>query len=401
MRLKQAQILRQAEFQMIKKCTTMRAVTARYLKSGIILCASIVASLPLTGFVAAQNTSLPAAVMTSAPDNAQAIKIAKDAPDKHIVVRGDTLWGISAKFLESPWRWPEVWQMNREQIRNPHLIYPGDVVYLDRSGNSPRLRLGKAMTGSSNASTEPIGRIEPMVRSEPIDRAPIPTVSSRAIEAFLNRPLIVEQNTLDTSPRIIGTPETRLYVSRGETFYARGFDASAEANSNWHIYRPARPILDPDTRKPIAYEAIYIGSARLEKNGDPATLRIVGTAEEIGEGDRLVKAEPARTFNYSPKPPDTAVNGRLVSVYNGVSQAGKNSVIAVSLGKSSGIDVGTVLGIKQKGREVVDRQTKEKIRLPDETIGYVLVFRTFDKISYGLIMETTGYPNLGDIVTNP
>ena len=385
---------------MIKKCTTMRAVTARYLKSGLAVCISFATSLSVPAQVAAQNTASPPPLSSTA-SNTQAIKIAKDAPDKHLVVKGDTLWGISAKFLESPWRWPEVWQMNREQIRNPHLIYPGDVVYLDRSGKNPRLRLGKALSTSGDATSEPSGKIEPMVRSGPIDRAPIPTVSSQAIEAFLNRPLIVEENTLNSSPRIIGTPETRLYVSRGEKFYARGFDASAAVESDWHIYRPARPILDPETRKPIAFEAIYIGSARLEKLGDPATLRIVGTTEEIGEGDRLVKAETARTFNYSPKPPDSAVSGRIVSVYNGVSQAGKNSVVALSLGKSSGIDVGTVLGIKQKGREVVDRQTKEKIRLPDETIGYVLVFRLFDKISYGLIMETSGYPNLGDIVTNP
>jgi LysM domain len=337
---------------------------------------------------------------TTALKSGNAVVLAKDAPDRHVVVRRDTLWDISAKFLATPWKWPEVWQMNKDQIRNPHLIYPGDVVYLDKSGASPRLRLGKAVGGGEGQSIGP-NKLEPMVRSEPIDRSPIPTISSQAIEAFLNRPLIVEENGLNSAPRIIGGSEARLYLSSGDKIYVRGLETSAEPGSDWHIYRPAKPLLDPDTRKPLAYEAIYVGSAKFEKAGDPATMRITGMQEEVGEGDRLVLAERAKTFNYSPKPPEKPVMGKILSIYKGVSQAGKNSVIAMSGGKADGVDVGTVLVIKQVGRLVTDRQTAEKLRLPDESIGHVLIFRTFDKISYGLIMDSSGFPVIGDKVTNP
>jgi LysM repeat protein len=396
-------LTRQAVLEMMKKCTTSgqdslsltatRILTApsKAIAIGFSLC------LTLAAPALSQTTEAP----TSSSKTGNSVILAKDAPDKHVVVRGDTLWAISAKFLATPWKWPEVWQMNRDQIRNPHLIYPGDVVYLDKSGASPRLRLGKAVGANGDAQSIGPNKLEPLVRSEPIDRTPIPTISSQAIEAFLNRPLVVEENALNTAPRIIGGSEARLYLSTGDKIYTRGFSKPPEIGSDWHIYRAAKPILDPDTRKPIAYEAIYVGSARFEKEGDPSTMRITGMQEEIGADDRLVPAERAKTFNYSPKPPETTVSGKIVSIYKGVAQAGKNSVIAVSTGKADGVDVGTVLVIKQLGREVTDRQTSQKLRLPDEAIGHVLIFRTFDKISYGLIMESSGYPVIGDKVTNP
>jgi LysM repeat protein len=381
---------------MMKKCTmigqdSLSLTIAKKIALSATIAALCLSVMPATG----QTTDTSPSVRSG-----NNIVLAKDAPDKHLVVKGDTLWAISAKFLATPWKWPEVWQMNRDQIRNPHLIYPGDVVYLDKSGANPRLRLGKAVGNGEVQSVGP-NKLEPLVRSEPIDRAPIPTISSQAIEAFLNRPLIVEENGLKNAPRIIGGSESRLYLSTGDKIYVRGFAKPADVGSDWHIYRPAKPILDPDTRKPIAYEAIYVGSAKFEKSGDPATMRITGMQEEIGDDDRLVLAERARSFNYSPKPPEQPVSGKIVSIYKGVSQAGRNSVIAMSAGKADGVDIGTVLVIKQTGRQVTDKQTAEKLRLPDEAIGHVLVFRTFDKISYGLIMDSSGFPGIGDKVTNP
>jgi hypothetical protein len=382
---------------MMKKCTTSGQDSLSSTVSSFMAASAVVGVFCLTAITPAFSQTSDAAMTVK---SGNAIVLAKDAPDRHVVVRGDTLWDISAKFLATPWKWPEVWQMNRDQIRNPHLIYPGDVVYLDKSGANPRLRLGKAVGNSDTQSVGP-NKLEPLVRSEPIDRAPIPTISSQAIEAFLNRPLIVEENGLNTAPRIIGGSESRLYLSSGDKVYVRGLTKTPDLGSDWHIYRPAKPILDPDTRKPIAHEAIYVGSAKLEKAGDPATMRVTGMQEEIGEGDRLVLAERARSFNYSPKSPDKAVTGKIVSIYKGVSQAGKNSVIAMSTGKADGVEIGNVLVIKQLGRLVTDRQTSEKLRLPDESIGHVLIFRTFDKISYGLIMESSGFPVIGDRVTNP
>lgn len=337
------------------------------------------------------------------------LEISRDAPDKHVVVRGDTLWGIAGKFLEKPWRWPEIWELNREQIRNPHLIYPGDIVYLDNSGPTPRLRLAKSVDGGPAAAgtpaVEPAGndrneRSQPRVRSQAIEASAIPTVRAADIEPFLNRPLIVDEKGLDDHPRIVGAQEGRVYLGRGDIAYVRGLK-EAQVETDWYVYRSAKPLLDPDTRKPIAYEAIFLGAAKLERRGDPATFRIVGANEEIGEGDRLVPAERARALNYAPRPPEGQVTGRIVSVYRGVSQAGRNSVVSMNLGTQQGVAVGHVLAIKERARSIKDRETKEGINLPGEPIGHLLVFRVFDKIAYGLIMDAYKAVTVGDDIVNP
>jgi nucleoid-associated protein YgaU len=345
---------------------------------------------------------LPALAQQATPP----IELAPGAPDKHTVVKGDTLWDISATFLKSPWRWPEVWQLNREQIANPHLIYPGDIVYLDTSGAAPRLRLGKrvgtlAADGGQGGGRigNGVGRLEPVVRAEQLDRNAISTISSQAIEAFINRPLIVDEKGLAESPRIIATQEGRVYLGRGDRAYVRGI--KEDGVTEWHVYRPAKPLLDPDTRKPLAYEALYLGTAQVVRKGDPATIRIIGNAEEIGEGDRLVPAEPARTVNFAPRPPEREVSGKIVSVYRGITQVGKNSVVALNVGKNQGLDVGHVLTVQLTGRLAKDRQANELVKLPNEPIGQLLVFRTFDNISYGLIVDASQSISVGDSVVNP
>ena len=328
------------------------------------------------------------------------LELAKDAPDRYVVVKGDTLWDISGKFLSKPWRWPEIWQLNREQIRNPHWIYPGNVVYLDMSSGQPKLRLGQQVgDNGGGAGASGTVKLQPTARADSLREAAIPTISSSVIAAFINRPLIVTEEQLKTNPRVVATQDGRVYLGRGDLAYVRGI--KDEAVTDWHIYRQARPILDPDTRKPIAFEALFVGSARLERTGDPATFRITGTSEEVGVGDRLIPAELGRPFNYAPHPPEKDVTGRIVSVHRGVSQVGKNSVVAVNLGASSGLEVGNVLAIKNRGREVVDTETKERLRLPDESTGYLLIFRVFDKIAYGLVTAASEGISLGDTVVNP
>ncbi|MGE0313927.1 MAG: LysM peptidoglycan-binding domain-containing protein [Lautropia sp.] len=333
------------------------------------------------------------------------LEILEGAPDKHVVVKGDTLWGISGTFLKAPWRWPEVWQLNKDQIRNPHLIYPGDIVYLDTSGPTPRLRLGKPVGGRvvadqyAAAGQAGQARLEPMVRARALEKDAIPTISTAAIEAFINRPLIVDEKGLAGSPRIVATQEGRVYLGRGDKAYVRGI--KDDSIPEWHIYRPAKPLLDPDTRKPLAYEALYLGTAHIVRKGDPATIQISGNAEEIGEGDRLVAAEPARTVNFAPRPPERDVKGKIVSVYRGVTQVGKNSVVALNIGKQQGLDVGHVLEIQLTGKLAKDRETNELLKLPNEPIGQLLVFRTFDTISYGLIVDATQSISVGDTVINP
>lgn len=329
------------------------------------------------------------------------IELAPGAPDKHVVVKGDTLWDISATFLKSPWRWPEVWHLNREQISNPHLIYPGDIVYLDASGPTPRLRLGKAIdtVAANGRSGDGIGRLQPVVRAEQTDAAAISTISSQAIEPFINRPLIVDEKGLGESPRIIATQEGRVYLGRGDRAYVRGI--KDDSVTDWHIYRPAKPLLDPDTLKPLAFEALYLGTAQVVRKGDPATIRIVGNAEEIGEGDRLVPADPTRTVNFAPRPPEKELSGKIISVYRGITQVGRNSVVALNVGKNQGLDIGHVLTVQLTGKLAKDRQANELVKLPNEPIGQLLVFRTFDNISYGLIVDASQSISVGDSVVNP
>lgn len=335
---------------------------------------------------------------------AQTVELAPNAPDRYVVVKGDTLWGISGRFLSKPWRWPEIWDLNREQIRNPHLIYPGDVVVLDLSGAEPRLRLSRLIgaggsAGSGAGGALPVERLQPRTRVEMLDREPVPTISSTDIEAFLNRPLVVDEREMAGHPRIVATQDGRVFLGRGDLAYVRGI--ADESVREWHVYRQAKPLLDPDTRKPIAWNAVFLGTAQLERAGDPASLRVTAMNEEIGVGDRLVPAEKSKPMTYVPRPPETQVDGRIVAVYRGVSQVGRNSVVAINAGRSKGLEVGNVLAIQQRGRVVLDREASQKIKLPDESVGYLLIFRVFDNIAYGLVMEASQSISVGDNVTNP
>jgi hypothetical protein len=366
-----------------------------------------------------QVFALALALSPAAPVLAQQatppLQLASNAPDKHVVERGDTLWGIAGKFLDQPWRWPEIWQLNREQIANPHLIYPGDVVYLDNSSGTPRLRLGKPVDAAPAQLAQadlPGQNLQPRVRTQPLERAPVPTISAAAIEPFLTRPLIVDPASLASNPRIVGTEDGRVNLGRGDLAYVRGL-TDDQQDTEWHVYRSANPLLDPDTRQTIAWEARFVGTARLERRGDPATFRILSTAEEIGPGDRLMPADRARPINYAPRPPQGQVNGRVVSVYRGVAQAGRNNVVSVNLGSAAGLAVGDVLAIKQRGDVVPDREAKLRgneflattrvplVQLPSEPIGHLLVFRVFDNIAYGLIMASSRAVSVGDEVANP
>lgn len=358
------------------------------------------ASAPAAAAVAtpsAETSSRPAA---RSPRATAPLELAKDAPDRYVVVKGDTLWDISGKFLQKPWRWPEIWQLNRDQIRDPHWIYPGNIVYLDMSSGQPRLRLGQAVgDAGSGAAGNGTVKMQPTARADSLRENAIPTISSSVIAAFVNRPLIVTENQLKSNPRVIAAQDGRVYLGRGDLAYVRGI--KDDTVTEWHLYRQAKPILDPDTRKPIAYEALFVGSARLERTGDPATFRITGTSEEVGVGDRLMPAELGKPFNYAPHPPEQDIKGRIVSIYRGVSQVGRNSVVAVNLGSKTGLEVGNVLAIKLRGRDIVDPETKEKVRLPDEPTGHLLIFRVFDSISYGLVTTASDSISVGDLVANP
>ena len=351
--------------------------------------ATIATALALCGSVAIAQTS----------KNTPPLELSATAPEKHVVVRGDTLWGISGKFLQKPWRWPEIWQLNKEQIRNPHLIYPGDIVYLDMTGGSPRLRIGKALDGT--AGTSGTVKLSPQTRADSLDRSPISTINAQAIEPFLNRPLVVEEGALENAPRVMATQDGRVYLAAGDLAYVRGL--KEDNTAEWHIYRNTKPILDPDTKKILGYEALFVGTGKIERNGDPASLRLSSVKEEVGVGDRLLPADKTRALTFAPRAPDQDMQGKVLHVFRGVSQAGRNNVISINLGTVQGVEVGHVLAIQSTGQTVIDRESanRERIKLPNETIGHLMVFRVFNNIAYGLIMDSTTAVEIGATVKKP
>ena len=320
------------------------------------------------------------------------VRLADNAPDSYTVVRGDTLWDISGRFLQEPWRWPEVWRLNRDQIRNPHLIYPGQVILLDRSG--PWLTIGRRVGSGTQA-----GRIEPKIYNEALESA-VPSIPLQIIEPFLNRPLVVDQPRLEGSATIIATETSRVLTGSGDTVFAKNVDPDTEV---WHIYRPARPLEDPITRETIAWEAAYLGTARVTERGEPTTLEIVSAVEEIGTGDLMMPSEPPSVFSYAPHAPDFDVEGSIISIYRGVSETGRLNVVALDTGEQDGLERGHVLALyRNRGvAEYRGEDGKESFRLPEKRYGVAFVFRVFERVAYALVMESDGPVTIGDAVRKP
>src|SRR5712691_11354553 len=224
-----------------------------------------------------------------------------NAPDRHVVQKGDTLWSIATKFLKDPWRWPEIWRMNQEQIRNPHLISPGDVLVLDRSVSPPQLRL--AEEGPAAGRPAPAGsvKLSPQIYSEPLAREAIPAIPLKAIEPFLTQPLVIEEGGLDKAPRIIATEDNRVNVGAGNVAYVSGFGGADIPV--WQVYRAGSPLVDPDSRRTLGFEAVFLGTARVTRSGEPATVRILDSKKEISAGDRLIPAPPPTIAQYVPHAP--------------------------------------------------------------------------------------------------
>lgn len=363
------------------------------------LCKSItaLALFLIAGVVAGQA---PTAPLTLKPD----------APDRYIVVPGDTLWGISERYTDSPWRWPELWGLNKEQIRNPHLIYPGSVIVLDRArgtlsigGTDAAVAPGTARGGVAGGAV----KLGPRIRVESLAKQEIPSIPSSVIEPFLSRPLVVEPDGLDKAPTIVATQADRVILATGNSAYVRGMGASKE--ESWYVYRQGGPLVDPDTNQTLAYEAIYLGTAQLTRPGNPATVVLTSTVQEVGAGDKLVAAGKPQPITYAPHAPDSQIRGRVMSIYGGlgkVGEAGPQSIITINRGRADKIEVGHVLALYNLGGVVRDT-TKPRnapdalIKLPDERAGLAFVFRVFDRVSYALVMQVTRPVSPLDVVQTP
>ena len=343
-----------------------------------------------------------------AQDGVPLSELAANAPDSYSVKPRDTLWDISKLFLKSPWRWPELWGMNLDQIRNPHLIYPGQLLVLDKSGGRARLRVGQAVGGSNGTV-----KLSPRVRSSALGDNALASIPFNLIEPFLNEAVIFQRNELELAPRIVATQEGRVVLGRGDTAYVRGGDLS---NGNeYRIFRQPKPLLDPTTRELLGYEAVYVGAAEYTRQGEtrvdaggkseivPATFVVTSMRQEAGVGDRLAVV-PAREFtNYAPHAPQGAVDGQIVSLYGDALTAGQNQIVALNRGAVDGMERGHVLALIRAGTRVVDDTDAKRplIKLPDERHGLLFVFRVFDRMSYALILTVKEPVKPGDRFTQP
>ncbi|MEO8441636.1 MAG: LysM peptidoglycan-binding domain-containing protein [Betaproteobacteria bacterium] len=363
-----------------------------------------------------------------------------DAPDRYVVVRGDTLWSIAKRFLNSPWKWPELWNMNRDQVRNPHWIYPGDVLVLDRSAEQMRLKLLSADTV----------KVSPQIRATERPPEPIPAIPTADIEPFLSKPLVIAQNQFADAPRIVRTQESRVALGAGDTAYAIGI--TPDKGLYWQVFRPGSPLIDPVTNETLGYVAIYLGDAKVTRPGDVSTMQIVSAGQEIYTGDYLQAAPREITLDgYIPHAPAKKIDGRIIALYNQLYETGPNAIITLNRGTRDGLEVGNVLAIYRNlnaptftlresalyGRTGLiynaanphtnyqneplgnrnsplygrvgpagaqfknDKTNVPIVTLPDERYGLLLVFRVFDRASFALVMNASRPVNILDIVTNP
>ena len=377
----------------MRKSITLLALVPALAVALTVFCASF-ATVPAV----AADTAVDAASQAGKKDGKKDtgkddIQLQEDAPDRYVVVSGDTLWGISGKFLKDPWRWPDLWRMNADQIKSPHRIFPGNIIVLDRSKDRPQLKLATPIVEK---------KLEPRSRVEKIGPE-IPSIAPALIEPFLSQPLVIEANGMDSAPRIVATQEDRLHIGNGNLAYVAGMGASKQ--NLWQIYRPGKPLIDPDTNRVLGYEAFYLGTARVVHEGNPATVEIISATQEIGRGDRLVPAARALPLNYVPHAPAPGVKGRVISSYGGLNESGRNSIIAINKGTRDGIEIGNVLALYRFGKSIDDPSGKDrkapKLKLPDERYGLVFVFRVFDQISYALVLNVSRPVNVTDVVQTP
>jgi hypothetical protein len=363
-----------------------------------------------------------------AAGGAEEPQLQDNPPERHVVVKGDTLWDISRRFLKNPWRWPDLWGLNKDEVRNPHLIYPGNVIVLDRSGLRPRLRLegngsgGLAEAGRDSAIGSTV-KLSPRMRSQHLTAAPISSIPASVIEPFLNRPLVVAEQDFEQALRIVAVSESRVLAGAGDSVYVGG--TPKRGVPMWQVYRAGKALVDPISNESLGFEVIYLGDAQLTEAADVATMRVARARQEIGIGDRLVEAPASDILSFAPRSPDPKLQGMVISAPETVvSEIGQYQVVVLNLGSRNGVEPGQVFGLFRAGGRVTPRaipstvsnDTHRKtlrsvhseyvrdlaqVTLPAERYGDAFVFRTFEKVSYALVMGTTRPVNLLDLARAP
>lgn len=318
----------------------------------------------------------------------QPVPLAEGHPNEYVVQVGDTLWDIAATFLKDPWFWPEIWYVNPD-IENPHLIYPGDVlglVYIN----------GQARITNVRASTY---RMSPQARITPLSEA-VSSIPFESVAAFLSSGVVLEKSQADALPYLLETRGDHMIASAGNEVYVRGITNDAPS-TRYNVIHVGEPLIDPDDNRMIGYHGEMIGEGSLRRTGDPSTVALTNTSKEARTGDRFLPASVDVPLNFFPRSPSSNIDGRIISVAGGVTQIGQFQVVVMNRGSNNGLAVGDVLTVFQAGAVVKDRVKGGKIRLPDEEAGTVMVFKTYDRISYGLVMEATDAIHILDAVRNP
>lgn len=366
----------------------------------LALAALLATGMTLAGCASAPEPAVearPAPVVQ--PAEPKPVEPAPRAPERYVVKKGDTLWDISTMFLKDPWLWPEIWYVN-PQIRNPHLIYPGDIITLFWHDGRPHLRIERE--GEIYQTTLPIERLSPRVRTQPLEQA-IPTIPVDAIRAFLSHPRLIDPDEYEKLPYVLRTQDGRLMFGAGNSVYVRGTDT---VGGRYHLIRKGDRYVDPESGDTLGFEAIEIGQGMIVRAGDPATLRVEASKREGLRGDRLLPlAEDEYNTSFLPRAPEQDIRGQIIDVLDGVAQVGQYQIVTINRGARDGLEVGHVLDVYRRGEKMRDEFSgvlfQDTVQLPDERAGHLLIFRTFDRVSYGLILRATREIHLLDPVRTP
>ena len=340
------------------------------------------------------------------PEPVSPVVYEQEYPETYIVQEGDTLWDISTVFLRDPWYWPEIWFKN-PQVENPHLIYPGDTLAIIYVGGERKVQiLSRGADGSVLSQTTDglkIVKVNPRIRSKPID-ATIPTIPIDSIRHLIERPLIIDEDTLNKSAYVLTSFDDHLINSINDKLYVRNLDTT-DGSGRYQIYRPSRPLYDPITDELLGYEALYVGESKLLLRGDPASVRVTNSDREILRDDRIMPMDNTSfERDFVPRPPKNEVSGEIVALLNAISRTGVYQTIAINLGQRDGLESGNVLRIRRIGDIVGDKREEDprfRIKLPDESVGMAMIIRSFEKMSYALIMEADIPIKVRDQVESP